>query len=109
MDNPKRLQGQKPAPPVHYLLLAGLALLAVGVVLGLIPHGDCGSMFLPKDMSLFDAVAKDNGLIFSDRAGECATRLSGVKPWVFGLLGLGALAVLGDLFIRSQATARAHQ
>lgn len=67
-------------------LWVGSGLVLLGVVLGFVKQGVCGSVFQPRDY-MQDAI--NSGGV----AHDCATALDLTVP-VWGLIGAGALVVL---------------
>lgn len=71
------------------MIWVGLGLVLVGVVLGFVESGECGSVFQPRD----DSDDAFNTLLGGSPPPDCSTALDLTVPvWV--LIGLGILALV---------------
>lgn len=81
-----------------YLALAAIVLIALGAFLGLKTIGDggyaCGSAFSPD---YFQSALTDSAGSGSLGEQGCRDSVSARRPWAFGTIGLGAIALLAAL------------
>jgi hypothetical protein len=78
---------------VKKLLWAGLALILVGVALGFVKSGECGSVFQPRD-----EIAASVSQLLGSSVADCSTALDLTIPvWI--LIGAGVVGLVGAVVV----------